>query len=54
MEMISTWFTFFPQAMKDAVGLPVTVQVMTLSHRDELCLRIMKEIEGSSDYKVYP
>ncbi len=45
---------FLSQAMKDAAGLPVTVQVMTLSHRDELCMRIMKEIEDSSNYKVFP
>ena len=29
-----------------SVGLPITVQVTTPTFRDELCLRIMKEIEG--------
>ena len=29
-----------------SVGLPVTVQVAALTFRDELCLRVMKEIEG--------
>ena len=36
-----------------SVGLPITVQVATPTFRDELCLRIMKEIEGlNTDWEV--
>ena len=40
-------FTF--QLMVGAEGLPVGVQVVTLKWRDELCLRVMKEVESASD-----
>ena len=33
------------------VGLTVTVQVTTPTFRDELCLRIMKEMEGLNNLK---
>jgi len=33
------------QAMKGIVGLPINVQVVTLPWQDELCLRIMRDIE---------
>jgi len=33
------------QAMKGTVGLPVNIQVVTLPWREELCLRVMKDIE---------
>ena len=37
----------FTQAMDaGSEGLAITVQVTTPTFRDELCLRIMKEIEG--------
>ena len=41
------YFFSITQAMDaGSVGLPITVQVATPTFRDELCLRIMKEIEG--------
>ena len=39
---------------KDAKGLPVGVQVSTLPFKDELCLFIMKEIEGKINFKEFP
>ena len=34
-----------------SVELPITVQVTTPTFRDELCLRLMKEIEGLNNLK---
>ena len=31
--------------MPGSVGLPVNVQVVTLPWRDEVCLRVMKELQ---------
>lgn len=33
------------QAVEGAVGLPVSVQCVALSWQEELCLRLMKEVE---------
>ena len=33
------------QAMQDAAGLPVNVQVAVLPFQEELCLNIMKQLE---------
>jgi len=30
--------------MKDSVGLPVGVQVVTMPFEDEICLKVMKDI----------
>ena len=32
--------------MEGSEGLPMSVAVMTPSYRDELCLRVMKEVES--------
>ena len=46
-QVATLMFIIFIQAMDPgSVGLPVTVQVAALTFRDELCLRVMKEIEG--------
>ncbi|KAH0618658.1 hypothetical protein JD844_018055 [Phrynosoma platyrhinos] len=39
------WDKRLKEAVKDAVGLPVAVQCVALSWQDELCLRLMKEVE---------
>lgn len=33
------------QAVKESVGLPVAVQCVALPWQEELCLRLMKEVE---------
>ena len=38
-------FNLFVQAMQGIEGLPINVQVVTLPWQEELCLRIMKDIE---------
>ena len=46
VQVAALMFIIFIQAMDPgSVGLPVTVQVAALTFRDELCLRLMKEIE---------
>jgi len=46
----------FHKAMKlnleGCEGLPMSVQVASLPYREEICLRIMKELETSIGYKV--
>ena len=45
--MVTKWLIPVGQAMDPgSVRLPMTVQVAALMFRDELCLRVMKEIEG--------
>ncbi|NXD80372.1 VDHAP protein, partial [Halcyon senegalensis] len=39
------WDRTLKQAVAGAVGLPVAVQCVALPWRDELCLRLMKEVE---------
>ena len=45
-------FLFQFQAMKGSVGLPVGVQVVAPCYEDEMCLRVMKEVEGAADFHV--
>ena len=40
------------QAMDGAVGLPVGIQVVAPWYEDEVCLRVMKEVEGAADFHV--
>jgi len=40
------------EGMKGAEGLPMGVQVAALQYRDEMCLRVMKEIEAAADFTV--
>ena len=40
------------QAMEGAVGLPVGIQVVAPWYEDEICLRVMKEVEGAADFHV--
>lgn len=35
----------FVQALQGGVGLPVAVQCVSLPWKDELCLRLMRELE---------
>lgn len=44
-------FVFLLQAVKSGVGLPVAVQCVALPWQEELCLRLMKEIEVLSHEK---
>ncbi|XP_030647325.1 fatty-acid amide hydrolase 1 [Chanos chanos] len=39
------WDKLFPQAVRDSVGMPVAVQCVSLPWQDELCLRLMREVE---------
>ncbi|KAL8178746.1 UNVERIFIED_CONTAM: hypothetical protein K2H54_056058 [Gekko kuhli] len=39
------WDKRFKKAVEGAVGLPVSVQCVALSWQEELCLRLMKEVE---------
>ena len=43
--LVDPWAVKAAAAAKGAVGLPVGVQVAALPHHDELCLRVMKEVE---------
>ena len=35
--------------MIGSIGLPVGVQVVAPWYEDEMCLRVMKEVEGAAD-----
>ena len=37
------------KALEGAEGLPVNVQIATLPYEDELCLRLMEELEAALD-----
>ena len=37
---------------EESVGLPVAVQCVTLPFREELCLRVMAELEAAVNYKA--
>ncbi|XP_042318582.1 vitamin D3 hydroxylase-associated protein-like [Sceloporus undulatus] len=39
------WDKRLKEAVKDAIGLPVAVQCVALSWQEEMCLRLMKEVE---------
>ena len=38
--------------MIGSIGLPVGVQVVAPWYEDEMCLRVMKEVEGTADFHV--
>ncbi|KAM3910013.1 fatty-acid amide hydrolase 1-like [Leptodactylus fuscus] len=42
------WDKLFKKAVEGGVGLPLSVQCVALPYQDELCLRLMKEIETLS------
>ncbi|XP_075688165.1 vitamin D3 hydroxylase-associated protein-like [Rhinoderma darwinii] len=42
------WDKLFKKAVEGGVGLPLSVQCAALPYQDELCLRLMKEIETLS------
>ncbi|XP_069835463.1 vitamin D3 hydroxylase-associated protein-like isoform X2 [Dendropsophus ebraccatus] len=42
------WDKLFIEAVADGVGLPLSVQCAALPYQDELCLRLMKEVETLS------
>ena len=42
------------QEMKDSAGLPMSVSVMTPLYEDEMCLRVMKEIEKGIKFDCSP
>ncbi|PIO25637.1 hypothetical protein AB205_0088890 [Aquarana catesbeiana] len=39
------WDKCFKKAVADGVGLPLSVQCVALPYQDELCLRLMKEVQ---------
>ena len=42
------------KCMKDSAGLPVSVAVLTPPFRDEMCLRVMKEVESVTKFEHKP
>ncbi|XP_069835457.1 vitamin D3 hydroxylase-associated protein-like [Dendropsophus ebraccatus] len=42
------WDKLFREAVADGVGLPLSIQCVALPYQDELCLRLMKEVETLS------
>ncbi|XP_068095698.1 vitamin D3 hydroxylase-associated protein-like [Hyperolius riggenbachi] len=46
------WDKLFKKGLADGVGLPLAVQCAALPYHDELCLRVMKEIETLSKQKL--
>jgi fatty acid amide hydrolase len=42
------------ETMKDSVGMPIAVSIMTPSFQDEKCLRVMKEVERVVKFKAEP
>ena len=50
VQVAALMFIIFIQATDPgSLGLPVTFRVAALTFRDELCLRVMKEIEGMKE-----
>ena len=45
------WTRDVKKVAKGAVGLPIGVQVVTQPFRDELCLRLMRDVEGNVNYQ---
>ncbi|XP_063795592.1 vitamin D3 hydroxylase-associated protein-like isoform X2 [Pseudophryne corroboree] len=43
------WDKLYKKAVEGGLGLPLSVQCVALPHQDELCLRLMKEIETLSN-----
>ena len=43
---------FMSNAMKDSFGLPIGIQIATLPNQDELCLRLMKEVDSFYSFDV--
>ena len=37
--------------MPDLVGLPVSIQIVTAKWQDELCMKLMKDVEMASEWK---
>ena len=46
--------SYIAQEMKDSAGLPISVSVMTPAYQDELCLRVMREIEKGVNFTARP
>lgn len=42
------------QVMECSQGLPLAVSVLTPAFQDEMCLRVMKEIEGAACFEAKP
>ena len=42
------------RVMKDSVGMPLSISVMTPAFQDEKCLRVMKEIERLVNFEEKP
>jgi len=38
-------YKLFNEGVKDCEGMPVSVQVATMTNNDEMCIRLMKEID---------
>jgi len=39
------------QGLTDSAGLPMAAQIVTLPYQEELCLRIMKELESDVSFQ---
>ncbi|XP_063795595.1 vitamin D3 hydroxylase-associated protein-like isoform X1 [Pseudophryne corroboree] len=44
------WDKLYKKAVEGGVGLPLSVQCVALPHQDELCMRLMKEVETLSGH----
>ena len=44
--------TFVAQEMVGSAGLPMSISVMTPAYEDEMCLRVMKEIEKGVNFQA--
>jgi fatty acid amide hydrolase len=43
---------YLAETMKDSINLPIGIQVAALPNQDELCLRVMKEIDGFYSFDI--
>jgi fatty acid amide hydrolase len=46
--------TLTQKVMQNSSGMPLSISVMTPSFQDEMCLRVMKEVERVIEFKYEP
>jgi fatty acid amide hydrolase len=44
--------TFMKDTMKESINLPIAIQVASLPNRDEICLRVMKDIDSFYSFDI--
>jgi len=45
-------YKLFNEGVKDCEGMPVSVQVATMTNDDEMCIRLMKEIDDIYQFNL--